>query len=395
MKFSLSIKREIQLIFNDVWLKALLFYLPVILFFMLWAIFSSGLARNLPIGFVDLDQSKISRGLIQYYDASPTLSIQKSYTSVKQASNDLRNGSIYALVVIPSSLEKNTLLGHSPEVTVFYNSQYILVGKLINAAAIQAQSTYTAQLATLKNMLIGTPKLVQALGQAVPVQQQITPLFNSNNHYGQFLTSALIPALWQILIMLTIILVFANENRNKGVISWLGDQPITNIIAKLLPYTLLFWLQGVLFLVALYSVLAWPMHGSWVILIFAQLLLVIACQCVASLFFFITFDAARAMSLVAGFAAPAFAFMGITFPVTDMQTPALIWRALLPISHYIEIQEQQVNYGTNILSSANNLAILLSFVCTLFIAVYFAKKKQAKSQTVKSCNEKSVTGIEL
>lgn len=379
MEFLSLVKREWQIITNNAWLKALLFWLPIILAVALWTIFSSGTVRNLPIGIVDLDHSKISRGLIRYYDASPTLSMQKSYTTVQQANKDLRNSRIYALVVIPQALEKNTLLGHSPQVTVFYNSQYILVGKLIRSAVIHAQGTYVASLETLKNMETGVPELRQALGQAVPIRQQITPLFNSNNDYGQFLVSALIPAVWQILIMATMILAFAAESGHRSTLDWLGKQPAKNIIAKILPYTLVFWLQGVLFVVALYGFLAWPMHGSWGILFFAQLLLVVACQCVASLFFFLTLDAARAMSLVAGFAAPAFAFMGITFPATDMPVLAQFWRALLPISHYIEIQVQQVDYGTDILASASSLTALLAFASALFLAILMAKIKCSKN----------------
>lgn len=292
---------------------------------------------------------------------------------------DLRDSTIYALVVIPDALGKNTILGHSPEVTVFYNSQYILIGKLINSAVLQTQGAYTASLETLKIMKTGKPQVQQAFAQAVPVRQQITPLFNSNTHYGQFLVSALIPAIWQILIIATMVLAFAAENRKRDVFTWLGHQPLLNILAKLLPYTLVFCLQGMFFLVALYGVLNWPMHGSWVVLFFSQLLLVVACQSIASLFFFVSLDAARAMSLVAGFAAPAFAFMGITFPTASMPVLAQIWRALLPVSHYIDIQVQQVNYGTNFFSSINSLMALVAFVGVLFLSVLIAKIRIRKN----------------
>ena len=64
-----------------------------------------------------------------------------------------------------------------------------------------------------------------------------------------------------------------------------------------------------------------------------------------SFFFFLTLDPARAMSFAGAFTAPSFAFMGVTFPVTDMNALAQAWRGLLPISHYIEAQISQVSYG--------------------------------------------------
>ncbi|MGF1759245.1 ABC transporter permease [Photobacterium sagamiensis] len=379
MALTSQIQREWRILTSDGWLKALLFWLPVVLFVTIWAIFSAGIARDLAIGVVDLDHSRMSRGLVRYYDASPTLEVTQQFNSVAQGSQALRNGDIYALVVIPHELEKETILGRVPDVTAFYNSQFLLIGKLINSAMNQAQGTYTAAIDTVKNMADGVPVPRQALGQAVPVRSQITPLFNSNSHYGQFLASAAIPAIWQILIVATTVLSMAAEFRRQGIQPWLAAHPVRNLLAKLAPYTVIFLLQGGLFLWGLYGLLEWPMRGSWLILVFAQLTTVIACQSMGALFFLLPLDATRAMSLVAGFTAPAFAFMGITFPVNDMPFLAQLWRAMLPVSHYIEIQVQQVNYGASLQAVMPNLAALMCFTLAL-VPVMFKVQKLARSE---------------
>lgn len=362
-------QREWQLIRQEPWLKAMLFFLPLSLFVLMWWIFSQGIARDLPVGVVDLDHSRLSRGLIRYYDASPTLSVARQLSEVEEGTALMRNGEIYALVVIPDSLEKDTLLGRSPSVTVFYNAQFILIAKLINSAFVSAQTTYAASIDTVSNMVSGTPVPLQALGQALPVRNQITPLFNSNSHYGQFLVSAAIPAMWQIFIIATTVMALAAEQRRQGLLAWLGQHPVQQLVGKLIPYALVFILQGVLFLWGMYSLLGWPMHGSWSILLVAQCLMVIACQSVAVLFFFLAMDVTRAMSFVAGFSAPAFAFMGITFPATDMPAIATGWRALLPVSHYIEIQVQQVNYGTGLQQAMPQMMALAVFLLAMALAM--------------------------
>ncbi|MEL6115006.1 ABC transporter permease [Photobacterium sp. SP02] len=364
-----TMQREWRLIRQEPWLKAMLFFLPLSLFVLMWWIFSQGIARDLPVGVVDLDHSRLSRGLIQYYDASPTLSVARQLSEVEEGTALMRNGEIYALVVIPDSLEKDTLLGRSPSVTVFYNAQFILIAKLINSAFVSAQTTYAASIDTVSNMVSGTPVPLQALGQALPVRNQITPLFNSNSHYGQFLVSAAIPAMWQIFIIATTVMALAAEQRRQGLLAWLGQHPVQQLVAKLIPYAAVFILQGVLFLWGMYSLLGWPMHGSWSILLVAQCLMVIACQSVAVLFFFLAMDVTRAMSFVAGFSAPAFAFMGITFPATDMPAIATGWRALLPVSHYIEIQVQQVNYGTGLQQAMPQMMALAVFLLAMALAM--------------------------
>jgi len=385
LSFLQSIKNEWQLICRDAWLKALLFWVPVLLALIIWGVFSTGIAHDLPIGVVDKDNSSISRSLIRNYSASPTLSVVKHFNSTEQADTALKEGSIYAFVIIPHALEKNTLLGKSPQVTAFYNSQFILIGKLVSSALLSAHGTYVAQLETLKNLVNAHGQVTQALGEALPISYQITPLFNANTHYGQFLVAAVIPAMWQILIIATTVIVLATPLRNTTLESWIENLHFSDLLIKLIPYILVFWLQGIIYISVFYGALHWPMHGSWLLLIFAQFLLVIACASVATLLFFITLDVTRAMSLVAGFAAPAFAFMGVTFPTTDMPVLAQFWRALLPISHYINIQIQQVNYGSSFINTTNSLLALVSFSSCLYITkLLFEKRKKSNSLKLKS-----------
>jgi ABC-2 type transport system permease protein len=124
----------------------------------------------------------------------------------------------------------------------------------------------------------------------------------------------------------------------------------------------------------MFALLGWPMHGSWSVLIVSQVLMVIACQSVAAFVFLMTKDSMRVMSLMAAYSAPGFAFMGITFPATDMTLPARIWRELLPATHYVEIQLNHANYGSSPLSALAQMGTLLMFSLLLALALLKAKK---------------------
>lgn len=123
------------------------------------------------------------------------------------------------------------------------------------------------------------------------------------------------------------------------------------------------------------------MHGQWGILIAAQILMVFACQSMGSLIYFIAMEAPRAMSFVAAYTAPAFAFMGITFPATDMPIIAKMWRGLLPVSHYIEVQLQQVDYGSGWYQASHQLLVLSSFMCALLLAMGLMLVRRNKALT--------------
>ena len=155
----------------------------------------------------------------------------------------MRNGEINALLVIPYELKKHIVNGRPPQVTAFYNSQFLLTGNMIASALAQAHGTYGAKLEVMSEMVKGNVG-VQALGAAVPVGTPATPLFNINTNYANFLVSGLIPGIWQILIVVITMLALSREIRLQGLADWLSEAPLAAIAGKLLPYTIILWLHG-------------------------------------------------------------------------------------------------------------------------------------------------------
>ncbi|MGL4829433.1 MAG: ABC transporter permease, partial [Vibrio sp.] len=252
--------------------------------------------------------------------------------------------------------------------------QMILVGKLVNSAVVQAQGTFNAQVDVIKNLATKSHNTLAAMGRSVPVRTQITPLFNSNTNYAQFLVSAIVPALWQITIVVSTILILAANYRHYGLKTWLADAPLRHLTRTLLPYLPIFMLQGLGFLIWFYDVLLWPMFGHFSVLLIAQAVTAIACVVMGAFFYFLTLDPARAMSFAGAFTAPSFAFMGITFPASDMNPLAQAWRSLLPISHYIEVQVNQVSYGLDALTSLQPIVAMVGYVLPLGLVLILIRK---------------------
>lgn len=368
------VNREWRMLLRDPWLLSLISWIPILIYFTLWSIFSAGIAREMPIGIVDLDKSRISRALIRHYDASPALDANHNFPDTQQGAHALRAGKINALVIIPIGLEKQTVLGHPPKITAFVNNQFLLIGKSINSAILQSQGTFTASVEVVKNLASGPPVISKALSSSLPMGSQVTPLFNISTNYAQFLASALLPAVWQIFIVAVTVLSLAAETRRNGLQQWLQQGPIKAVTAKFIPLALVFWLHGQIFVWAMVVLLDWPMNGNWIFLSLIQFITVCASIAAASVFFFLTRDAARGLSLVAAYAAPGLAFMGVTFPVTDMTLPAKIWRSLLPVSHYMEVQIAQLNYGAPLHTNIPQLQYLVLFIIPLLFTFFKARQ---------------------
>ena len=372
------IAREWRILGKDPWLFGLVTWLPPLLFFLIWLIMSAGIARNLPVGVVDLDNSSLSRALIRHYDATSALNTDTGFTDLLQGGAALRAGRIYALVVLPADLEKMTRLGRTVQVSAFVNSQFLLIARIINSALLQAHTSFTTKVEIAQNLGRGSMVVDLAVSRALPITTQITPLFNGGGNYAQFLVAAILPAVWQILMVAATVLALSGEQQRQGLQVWLGAAPLRALLAKLLVLATLFSLHGLLFLWFMFILLDWPMHGNWTLLLLAQAMTVAASIAAASLFFFLTQDAARGLSLAAAYTAPGLAFMGVTFPVSDMPLGAQVWRSLLPISHYIEIQLAQVNSGAP-LSLAMPQLLHLCFFFPIFLLIFFKAKQLAEA----------------
>ena len=117
----------------------------------------------------------------------------------------------------------------------------------------------------------------------------------------------------------------------------------------------------------------------------AQFVTTIACIIMGALFFFLSMDPARAMSFAGAFTAPSFAFMGITFPVSDMNALAHAWRGLLPITHYIEVQVDQASYGASAAQSIGSLWPMIGYIIPLLMtAALMAKHRNTALKNVTS-----------
>lgn len=358
--------REWRLLWQDPFGRALASWVPLLLMGILCWVFSAGLARDLKIGLVDLDQSLLSRELAFSLDASAGLKVAQQFDSIEAGASALRGGDIYALVVLPNHLERDARQGTQPQVTVFNNGQFILIAKLINSALAQVVGTLNGQVGVLSAMA-GGKALPGALGQAVPIASQVTALYNINSSYAQFLLSALLPAVWQILVVLYGINALARTDRlgldwtTKGV--WFG------LWRTLLPHVLIGWGWGLGWSLLLFKGFGYPMQGSWLVLTAGLGLASAACVSMGAFFYGIIRDPARALSLAGAYTAPGFAFMGVTFPVSAMGDFAQFWRSLLPISHYVELQIGQTNYGQPLAAALPQFGALLLFLLPLLLVV--------------------------
>lgn len=367
-----AFKREFAALQDDPWQLALISYIPLLSIIGLWLLFSAGLPRQLPVAVVDLDNSQVSRSLARQLKANP-VTAPISYSELSSAEVAMKQGEVYALLVLPYGLNRDLLTSKTPIIDIRYNSQFLLVGKLLSSQLLATMADGLKPLGELKLLAAGVAPERVAVNLS-PVSSQTTALFNRNTNYVGFLVPPVLIALLQLLAMM----VFANslnrELRWNTTQQWYEFGLWKVIAAKVLFYTPLVLLHGGFILTLIYLFLELPIAGSIAVILLAQTVMLLAVWLMVLAIFFALKDSARVISFCTAMFAPAFAFMGVTFPVHEMPVAAQWWRVIMPTSHYIETHIAVVSYGQGLLASLSQMTGYWGFLLLLIPIAVLAKK---------------------
>lgn len=324
----------------------LMLVLPLLSFAVLWAIFRTGTPVDLPVAVCDQDATALSRRLTRMIDATPTMNVMRQVSTPAEGQRLLKEGRIYALVLLPADLERGVARGQAPAVVAYTNAQWILPSSLIGR---ELRAVTTAALAETHRE---------------PIRTRITPLFNPQLNYLFYLVTALLPTMLQIFIAVLAVHAVGRELKEGTAADWLraaGGSPMRAVAGKLLPYTIGFALVGLLMITLVYRYLGTPLRGSVPVVVAGTVLFVLAYQALGLLFITWTQSLRMGTSVAAFYTSPAFAFVGTTFPTMAMPTFAQAWGALLPLSHYLRLLVEQGSRGAGAAVSAPELLALLAF----------------------------------
>jgi ABC-2 type transport system permease protein len=352
--FLLVATRELRLIYRDKVALFLLIGVPLIAFTVLGLTFSSAVIRGLGTVVVDADRTPSSLSLVQSIEAAPGISLRLRADDLASAMRAVRSGAAIASVYIPENFERDLMAGRRPEVSVFYNTQFMTPG---NAAFKALNDALTGAIASIALRL---PKAPAAIGSLVVEQYVLTnPAFN----YAQFLLRAILPMVLHVVIAIGSCYSVGSEFQRRSQRAWLrcaGGSPLVALLGKLAPLFVIFVMLMAVLVPILHGAYGIPFRGDAVMIAIAALLLIAAYQGLAALLVLLVRNLALGLSLTGILVSPAFGYAGVGFPVIGMLAFARGWGSILPLRWYMQILFDQAARGTPIGSSGPAFVILAS-----------------------------------
>ncbi len=334
---------------------------PVSAFLIIIWLFSDGVVRDLPVGVVDMDHTAFSSKVTRMVDVAPVCKVICRPNTVDEAKKIMEAGKIDAIVVLPTDLEQKLLDNNAPVIAVYINNTNVVKGGALKSGLFTTLSTISAGVKVQVAMKKGaTP--AQAIEKARPVKVNVHLLFNPFGNYSYFLVLGLLPLLAVVFIFLGSVYALGMEFKEgtaSELIEMAGQKVGIALAGKMLPYTFLFFMDIMIMNILLLRTLGTPLHGSLLVILFSEFLLIISYQLLAILFLKLTANLRLSLSLGSAYTMMALTFSGLTFPSMAMPLIAKLFSLIFPYTFWLQIFMSQTLRGEPI---SETLYAFLAFI---------------------------------
>ena len=341
------------------------------LFFL--TLMKKGVAENMPVAVVDLDQTTISRRLIHEMQSTPSVDIQLITNSYPEARKAMQQGKIYGIFVIPADFYDELVSFKRPQINFYVTNAYTVGG-----------NTAYKQMLTMANLVSGAfqREVLRKKGFTDDViMHRIQPLTieghmvaNPWGNYSVYLVSTILPGILGLICMMLTIFAIGFELKMRTSLVWLrvaGGNYTVAMIGKLLPYTIIYFILGVGCHFILYRFVGFPVYGSHFRLLFGLLLFILAMEALGITLIGLLPTLRDALSIGALYAMLGFSLSGFTYPQMSMLAPVKAISYIEPLRHYYLIY---VNEALMAAPVENSLPHAFALVMFLFAALLVSKR---------------------
>lgn len=383
--------------------------LPLFCLFFMATIFGNGQMENIPIGIVDQDNTAASRTIARRIAATPTFRVTEHFTDEASARQALQRKEIYGYLSIPPQFEQKTVSGTGATLTYYYHYALLSVGSELMAAfettlAPVALSPIVVQAEALG---VGQEQIQTFL---LPVEANTHPLYNPDMDYSIYLSQPFFFVLFQILILLVTVYTIGSEFKFGTTQEWMGAATpagkdpanlrnadmLTAVAGKLLPYTVMFSVIGILANYVLFGLMNIPFQGSLWLMNIVTVLFIMATQALAVLIFSIFPKIAYIISVVSMVGSLGATLSGVTFPVTAMYALVHAASYLFPVRHFTEAAQAMIYFGAGFAYFWQSVAVLLVFLLLAILILPLLKwwiLRRKESEETLHIGDKALSGI--
>lgn len=290
--------------------------------------------KHIRTAVLDMDNTRQSREMLDAFSQSKYFDFNTGMDSYSQLARLLDSSKVTLAIIVPKGFASDLSRG-SAELQIVTDGSDAGSASLAMGYASQITGSYSQDLAIRELQRRGSVTKSLA-GLDVKTRYWYNPELNSTNFIVPGLIAVILMLLSALLTSMTIV-----RERERGTIEQLvvsPIKPIELIVGKLIPYSLIAFLDIVLVILGGRFIFKVPLAGSLPLLLISSCLFLVAALGLGLLISCISKSQLTAMSIaVIATMLPTILLSGFVFPISGMPRIIRIMTYLIPARYYLII----------------------------------------------------------
>lgn len=369
------VRREINWIFTDIDLLAMLIVAPLFYSFFYATMYMNKVETEIPVAVYDEDHSAESLSFMKELNAHPKVKITSELTSLNDIEKHLIEEKVQGVIFFPNDFSKNLRLNKVAKIKIYLNTHRFLhsndLNKAVNEIALSKGNDIKIEYFSSKGF-----SNEQAEELSEPLNDDIRLLFNPSESYGDFLIPAILILVLQQTLFMGLGQSIAKENEEKRFYELKtlssGDSFIA-ITGKISFYLLLYLSYALLFFSVHLNVFKIDFRGSYSAFIIMSILLFLSISFISLILCSFFSKKVHALILISFTTYPIFFFTGYSWPTFAMPEIAQTIGALIPTTAYMKAVHRIVSMGAStehVLVELINLTVLNVVLFLIVLRVF-------------------------
>jgi len=368
------LRKETREILRDPYTLGIALALPLVMLFL----FAYGVntdVRNIKLAVLDYDQSADSRDYAQTFFNSGYFISTDVVRNYEQASDMLDRDTADAVLIIPSGFARGLSRGEQAQVQTLIDGSYTPSAQGTQSYVEAINESYNARLLSqyVEN------RTGQSLDRLIAIRVESRVRYNP----GLKSINAIVPGLFGVILMafppLLSALAIVRE-KERGSIQQVFVSPIRPvelILGKLLPYSVIAFIEMLIILAGGILWFGVPFRGSLPVFLLASILFVLCTVGIGLLVSTLTRSQVTAMLLALVLTImPSILFSGFIFPVHTMPTPMQLYANAFPTRYFIDLSRTLALKGVDFWTVSSQMSILAAYAIGLILVSALRFKKR-------------------
>lgn len=308
---------EVKQMFSDLGVIIFIIGLPLGYPLLYYYVYSTEVARDVPVAVVDESMSALSRDFIRRLDASPEAAVVAKCADMTEAQDLMARGEVFGVIRVPRSFSKDLQQGRQTRIGAYTDVSSMIYYKSILLPCSNISLAMNKEIKIVDMAQQMTDREVEIA--KAPIDYQHVQLFNPQGGYASFLMPPILMLILQQAMVLGVGMSMGRmRERNGGLALYAGmpgyENPLAIVVGKVCAIFPVFLVMAIYMYLAVTCGFSLPNlthYWTWIAFIVPYLL---ACTCFSIVCSFLIYRREDSLLLFVFMSVPLLFLSGVSWP---------------------------------------------------------------------------------